>query len=58
MAYDAVYIALAEALDAALLTRDRRLARASCAVRARVNDSIKKQSPTVDRKRCSIGESL
>jgi predicted nucleic acid-binding protein len=28
-AYDAVYIALAEALDAPLLTRDRRLAAAS-----------------------------
>ena len=28
-AYDAVYVALAEALDARLVTRDRRLARAS-----------------------------
>ncbi len=28
-AYDAVYVALAEALDAPLLTRDRRLARAA-----------------------------
>lgn len=28
-AYDAVYVALAEALDATLLTRDRRLARAA-----------------------------
>ncbi|MGH8673375.1 MAG: type II toxin-antitoxin system VapC family toxin, partial [Burkholderiales bacterium] len=34
-AYDAVYIALAEALDAPLLTRDRRLANAP-AHRARV----------------------
>jgi len=34
-AYDAVYIALAEALDAPLLTRDRRLAKAP-AHRARV----------------------
>jgi predicted nucleic acid-binding protein len=35
-AYDAVYVALAEALDASLLTRDRRLAAAS-GHRARVD---------------------
>ena len=34
-AYDAVYVALAEALDAPLLTRDRRLARAA-GVRIRI----------------------
>jgi len=34
-AYDAAYVVLAEALDAPLLTRDRRLARAS-GVRARI----------------------
>ncbi len=34
-AYDAVYVALAEGLDAILVTRDRRLARAS-GVRARI----------------------